>query len=281
MKTIETLQCFNGRQIRIEHFSQSLQCEMKFALFLPPQSEKNDVPLIYWLSGLTCTDENFVQKAGAQRYAAEYGIAILAPDTSPRGENVPDDPDESYDFGLGAGFYVNATQEPWKKNYHMYEYVTEELPQLINTSDLPIDSSRCSISGHSMGGHGALICALRNPDRYRSVSAFSPIVAPSQCPWGNKALSNYLGEEEFVWQTYDANELIKNGASQLPTLIDQGTTDNFLEEQLKTSILEKTCDEVGYDAYIRYQEGYDHSYFFIASFIGEHIAFHNQFLKAD
>tara|TARA_B100001996_G_scaffold382281_1_gene373696 strand:- start:14 stop:778 length:765 start_codon:yes stop_codon:yes gene_type:complete len=254
---------------------------MKFALFLPPQSEKNDVPLIYWLSGLTCTDENFVQKAGAQRYAAEYGIAILAPDTSPRGENVPDDPDESYDFGLGAGFYVNATQEPWKKNYQMYEYVTEELPQLINTSDLPIDSSRCSISGHSMGGHGALICALRNPDRYRSVSAFSPIVAPSQCPWGNKALSNYLGEEEFVWQTYDANELIKNGASQLPTLIDQGTTDNFLEEQLKTSILEKTCDEVGYDAYIRYQEGYDHSYFFIASFIGEHIAFHNQFLKAD
>ena len=140
---------------------------MKFALFLPPQSEKNDVPLIYWLSGLTCTDENFVQKAGAQRYAAEYGIAILAPDTSPRGENVPDDPDESYDFGLGAGFYVNATQEPWKKNYQMYEYVTEELPQLINTSDLPIDSSRCSISGHSMGGHGALICALRNPDRYR------------------------------------------------------------------------------------------------------------------
>ena len=281
MKTIETAQCFNGRQIRIEHFSQSLQCEMKFALFLPPQSEKNDVPLIYWLSGLTCTDENFVQKAGAQRYAAEYGIAILAPDTSPRGENVPDDPDESYDFGLGAGFYVNATQEPWKKNYQMYEYVTEELPLLINTSDLPIDSSRCSISGHSMGGHGALICALRNPDRYRSVSAFSPIVAPSQCLWGNKALSNYLGEEEFVWQTYDANELIKNGASQLPTLIDQGTTDNFLEEQLKTSILEKTCDEVGYDAYIRYQEGYDHSYFFIASFIGEHIAFHNQFLKAD
>ncbi len=280
MKTIETNQCFNGRQLRIKHYSNVLQCDMNFALFLPPQSEKTDVPLLYWLSGLTCTDENFVQKAGAQRYASEYGVAILAPDTSPRGSEIPDDPDKLYDFGSGAGFYVNATQEPWKQNYQMYDYITEELPELINTSNLPIDSTRSSIFGHSMGGHGALICALRNPDKYHSVSAFSPIVAPSQCPWGQKALSGYLGDERFVWQRYDANELIKNGANQIPMLIDQGDADDFLEEQLKTNILEKTCEETKYDAYIRYQEGYDHSYFFIASFIGEHIAFHHQFLKS-
>ncbi len=279
MKTIETKQCFSGRQLRMEHYSEVLNCDMNFALFLPPQAEKTDVPLLYWLSGLTCTDENFVQKAGAQRYASEYGVAILAPDTSPRGSDIPDDPEQSYDFGLGAGFYVNATQEPWKKHYQMYDYITEELPELVNTSNLPVDSTRTSIFGHSMGGHGALVCALRNPDRYHSVSAFSPIVAPSQCPWGQNALSGYLGNEKFVWQRYDTNELIRNGANQIPMLIDQGDADDFLEEQLKTNILEKTCEEMKYDAYIRYQEGYDHSYFFISSFIGEHIAFHHQFLK--
>ena len=273
VEQIAANRCFEGEQLRFRHESHSLGCEMNFSLFLPPAAATGKVPVLYWLSGLTCTDENFVQKAGAQRYAAEHGVAIVAPDTSPRGDTVPDDPEGAWDFGLGAGFYVNATQAPWNVNYRMYDYVTEELPALIE-ENFPVDTGRSSIFGHSMGGHGALTIALRNPGRYRSVSAFSPIVAPTQCPWGEKALGNYLGQDREAWKNYDSCELIKAGASQLPTLVDQGEADDFLEEQLRTELLEAACANSGFDATIRKQPGYDHSYFFIASFIGSHIGFH-------
>jgi len=265
--------CYEGSQLRFTHASHSLGCDMNFSIYLPPQAREQKVPVLYWLSGLTCTDENFVQKAGAQRYAAEHGVAIVAPDTSPRGEGIPDDPEGAWDFGLGAGFYVNATESPWNVNYRMYDYVTEELPALV-AENFPVDASLSSIFGHSMGGHGALTIALRNPDRYRSVSAFAPIVAPTRCPWGEKALGMYLGEDRELWKGYDSCELIASGARQLPMLIDQGEADNFLEEQLKTELLEQTCDEASYPATVRRQAGYDHSYFFIASFVGSHIAFH-------
>ena len=274
--TIERIalnRCFDGEQQRFSYESHSLGCEMNFSIFLPPQAKTEAVPVLYWLSGLTCSDENFVQKAGAQRYAAEYGVAIVATDTSPRGDKVPDDPQGSWDFGLGAGFYVNATEDPWRVNYRMYDYITEEIPALI-AANFPIRPELSAIFGHSMGGHGALTIALRNPDRYRSVSAFSPIVAPTQCPWGNKALSNYLGDDIEKWKNYDSCELIRAGAQQLPMLVDQGEADDFLTEQLRTELLESACNDTGYEATIRRQEGYDHSYFFIASFVGSHIAFH-------
>jgi S-formylglutathione hydrolase len=246
---------------------------MTFSIFLPPQVEQGKVPLVYWLSGLTCTDENFVAKAGAQRYAAELGLAIVAPDTSPRGEGVPDDPDGAWDFGLGAGFYVNATREPWRKHYRMYDYIVDELPALIN-SQFPVDASRVGISGHSMGGHGALTIALKNPGRFRSVTAFSPICSPLNCPWGEKALGNYLGPEREAWREYDTTALLAGAREQLPVLVDQGDADDFLAEQLRTPLLKQACADAGYPMTIRMQEGYDHSYFFIASFIGEHLAFH-------
>lgn len=274
--TIERIalnRCFEGEQQRFSHESQSLGCEMNFSIFLPPQAKTASVPVLYWLSGLTCSDENFVQKAGAQRYAAEHGVAIVATDTSPRGDKIPDDPQGSWDFGLGAGFYVNATEDPWRVNYRMYDYITEEIPALI-AANFPILPELSAIFGHSMGGHGALTIALRNPDRYRSVSAFSPIVAPSQCPWGTKALGNYLGDDIEKWKNYDSCELIRAGAQQLPMLVDQGEADDFLAEQLRTELLESACKDTGYEATIRRQEGYDHSYFFIASFVGSHIAFH-------
>jgi S-formylglutathione hydrolase len=274
--TIERIalnRCFEGEQQRFSHESQSLGCEMNFSIFLPPQAKTASVPVLYWLSGLTCSDENFVQKAGAQRYAAEHGVAIVATDTSPRGDKIPDDPQGSWDFGLGAGFYVNATEDPWRVNYRMYDYITDEIPALI-AANFPILPELSAIFGHSMGGHGALTIALRNPDRYRSVSAFSPIVAPSQCPWGTKALGNYLGDDIEKWKNYDSCELIRAGAQQLPMLVDQGEADDFLAEQLRTELLESACKDTGYEATIRRQEGYDHSYFFIASFVGSHIAFH-------
>jgi len=246
---------------------------MTFSIFLPPQVEQGKVPLVYWLSGLTCTDENFVAKAGAQRYAAELGLAIVAPDTSPRGEGVPDDPDGAWDFGLGAGFYVNATREPWRKHYRMYDYIVDELPALIN-SQFPVDASRVGISGHSMGGHGALTIALKNPGRFRSVTAFSPICSPLNCPWGEKALGNYLGPEREAWREYDTTALLAGAREQLPVLVDQGDADDFLAEQLRTPLLKQACADAGYPMTIRMQEGYDHSYFFISSFIGEHLAFH-------
>ncbi|TXS93282.1 S-formylglutathione hydrolase [Parahaliea aestuarii] len=278
VETIASHRCFEGEQLRLKHRADSLDCDMHFSLYLPPAARGGDVPLLYWLSGLTCSDENFVQKAGAQRYAAEHGVAIVAPDTSPRGEGVPDDPEGAWDFGLGAGFYVNATEAPWDRHYRMYDYLTEELPALL-AEQFPVDTSRAAIFGHSMGGHGALVIALRNPARFQSVSAFAPIVAPSQCPWGEKALGNYLGPDRENWKNYDTCALIEAGALQLPMLVDQGEADNFLEEQLKTALLEQVCSRTGYEATIRRQPGYDHSYFFISSFIGSHIAFHARALE--
>lgn len=266
-------QSFGGQQLRYKHQSTMLNCEMTFSVYLPPQANKGPVPVLYWLSGLTCTDENFVQKAGAQRYAAEHGIAIVCPDTSPRGEGVADDPEGAYDMGLGAGFYVNATQQPWAEHYQMYSYVVDELPAIINT-EFPIDGQRASISGHSMGGHGALIIALKNPGRFKSVSAFAPICSPLNCPWGNKTLSNYLGENLEDWKQYDTVELVKQSTVQLPVLVEQGEGDNFLAEQLKTELLIRASEEAEFPMQIRLQSEYDHSYFFIATFIGEHIAFH-------
>lgn len=251
---------------------------MQFSVFLPPQAVAGDkVPVAYWLSGLTCTDQNFATKSGAQRVAAELGIAIVMPDTSPRGEAVPDDADKAYDFGLGAGFYVDATQAPWNAYYNMYSYIVEELPALVE-AQLPVSSKR-AIFGHSMGGHGALTIALNNPGQYTSVSAFSPIVNPIQCPWGQKALGQYLGEGRASWKRYDTVELIRAGARQLPMLVDQGLADNFLKSQLKTELLEAALQETGYQAEVRYQAGYDHSYYFIATFIEDHLRFHAKYLK--
>ena len=278
IEQIDSHRCFGGRQLRYKHRSQVLGCEMTFSVFLPPQAESVPVPLLYWLSGLTCTDENFVTKAGAQQYAAESGIAIVAPDTSPRGEGVPDDPDGAYDFGLGAGFYVNATQEPWSAHYRMYDYVVDELPGLVN-AQFPVDGDRAGIFGHSMGGHGALTIAMNNSARYRSVSAFAPICSPMQCPWGVKALTNYLGGDRESWKRHDTCELVRGATVHLPVLVDQGGTDNFLQEQLKTELLQQASAEAGYPMEIRMQEGYDHSYFFIASFIGEHVRFHSRHLN--
>ncbi len=273
MEKLSENRCFGGRQLRYSHASDTLSCEMTFSIFLPPQAEDGKVPVLYWLSGLTCTDENFVTKAGAQRYAAEHGIAVVAADTSPRGEGVPDDPDGAYDFGLGAGFYVNATQEPWAKHYHMYDYITQELPALV-AAEFPVDGDRAGISGHSMGGHGALTIALKNPGRYQSVSAFSPICSPLNCPWGEKALGNYLGDDRESWQQYDSCVLVGQAQERLPVLVDQGEADNFLEEQLKTELLQQACESADYPMSINMRPGYDHSYYFIASFIGDHIAFH-------
>ncbi len=277
---------FGGKQMRYRHASSSLNCEMNFSIFIPSDTNNNTVPVIYWLSGLTCTDENFVIKAGAQKYAQEHGIAIVCPDTSPRGDNIPDDPDKSYDLGLGAGFYLNATKKPWIDNYHMYDYLVEELPALIN-KNFKINEEKMSISGHSMGGHGALTIALKNPDLYSSVSAFSPICSPINCPWGEKALSNYIGgnsKDNFEdWAEYDAVELIKKSSehvkNSMPILVDQGDADNFLKEQLKTELLINVSKKENFPMNIRYQAGYDHSYFFIASFIEEHIKFHSRYLK--
>jgi S-formylglutathione hydrolase len=265
--------CFGGRQLRYSHRSAVLDCQMNFSIFLPPQAEAGPVPLVYWLSGLTCTDENFVTKAGAQRYAAELGLAIAAPDTSPRGEDVPDDPAAAYDFGLGAGFYLNATEQPWQQHYRMYDYTRDELPRLIEQA-FPVDGSRVGISGHSMGGHGALVLALRNPGRYSSVTAFAPICSPMNCPWGQKALGGYLGPDRDAWRDYDSTALLAASGERLPVLVDQGDADNFLAEQLHPHLLEQACVAADYPMTIRMQPGYDHSYFFIASFIGEHLAFH-------
>jgi S-formylglutathione hydrolase len=273
MEQIGANRCFGGQQLRFSHASQALGCDMTFSIYLPPQAEEGVVPVLYWLSGLTCTDENFVTKAGAQRYAAEHGIAVVAPDTSPRGEEVPDDPEGAYDFGLGAGFYVNATRAPWSEHYRMYDYVTRELPELVE-ADFPVDATRVGISGHSMGGHGALTIALKNPGRFKSVSAFSPICSPMNCPWGEKALGNYLGEDREAWLDYDSCALVAAASEQLPVLVDQGDADDFLQEQLHTHLLQEACELADYPMTIRMQEGYDHSYFFIASFIGEHLAFH-------
>ena len=253
---------------------------MKFSIFLPPQGKEGKVPLVTFLSGLTCTHENFTHKAGAYGAAAELGLAILAPDTSPRGDDVPDDAD-AYDFGKGAGFYLDATQQPWAKNYRMESYITQELNNLVS-HEFPVTKDCQSIMGHSMGGHGALVTALRHPGRYRSVSAFSPIVAPSQVPWGQKALGAYLGPDASAWAEWDAVALIKAlpaGAERLPLLVEQGEADEFLAGQLRPELLAEACEQTGHPLTLRRHAGYDHSYYFIASFIGEHIAFHARALR--
>ena len=246
---------------------------MRFALFLPPQAKKGPVPALYWLSGLTCTEENFIFKAGAQRVAAELGIALVCPDTSPRGLDLPGEAD-SYDFGSGAGFYVDASEAPWSRNYRMYSYITQELPALV-AAEFPVDPARLGISGHSMGGHGALTIALKNPGLFRSVSAFAPISSASRSPWGEKALAGYLGMDRERWREYDASLLIEErGWSGPPILVDQGSADPFLETQLKPELLQQACARRGVALDLRLREGYDHSYYFIASFIDEHLRFH-------
>ena len=278
LEQISANQSFGGQQLRYKHQSTSLNCEMTFSIYLPPQAQNQSVPVLYWLSGLTCSDENFVQKAGAQQFAAQLGLAIVCPDTSPRGEGVADDPEGAYDMGLGAGFYINATQEPWAKHYHMYDYVVDELPALIN-SEFPVDSQSMAISGHSMGGHGALTIALKNPQRYKSVSAFSPICSPVNCPWGKKVFSHYLGDNKSEWLQHDTVELLKQSPCKIPVLVDQGEADNFLAEQLNTPLLVDQAKQNESLMTVRMQPAYDHSYFFIATFIAEHLAFHSKALS--
>lgn len=265
--------CFGGKQGVFSHQSTATGTGMTFAVYEPPQAADGPVPVLWYLSGLTCTHENAMVKAGAQRIAAERGIMLVFPDTSPRGDGVPDDPDGAYDFGHGAGFYVNATQAPWSANYQMADYIAEELPALI-AANFPADMARQGITGHSMGGHGALTIALRHPGRYKSVSAFSPIVSPMNCPWGHKALGGYIGANQDAWKAYDACTLIADAAERLPILVDQGDADNFLQEQLKSHLLQEACDKAGHPLTLRMQPGYDHSYFFIASFMADHVTWH-------
>ncbi|MDT8428745.1 MAG: S-formylglutathione hydrolase [Pseudomonadales bacterium] len=287
MKQIAESACFGGRQYRFEHHSITLACLMRFSIYLPPLPTETGqgpgmtrLPVLYWLSGLSCTDENFIQKAGAQRLAAELGMILVAPDTSPRGEGVADDPGQAYDLGLGAGFYINASETPWAANYRMFDYVAEELPALV-CRHFPVDPERQSVSGHSMGGHGALVLALRKPACFRSVSAFAPICAPASCPWGRKAFTAYLGTDESAWQQYDATRLM-SGISEftLPLLIDQGDADPFLQEQLQPELLLAAARQNGVSIDYRLRPGYDHSYFYIASFIAEHLQFHFAALTA-
>ena len=277
LKELSSVKTFGGWQKRFSHRSAVLDCDMQFSVFVPPQAELgHPLPVLYWLSGLTCTDENFSTKAGAQRLAAELGIMLVMPDTSPRGEGVADAPDGAYDLGLGAGFYVNATQAPWQRHYQMYDYVSAELPALLNTN---FNLGKAAIAGHSMGGHGALILALRHPQRYTSVSAFAPIVNPMDCPWGQKALSAYLGEDRSQWQQYDACHLLASQSQfSLPMLVDQGLADNFLDTQKLSRPLQLVCQQQGIEAQFRYHQGYDHSYYFIASLIDDHLRFHAQHL---
>ena len=248
---------------------------MRFAAFVPPQAHQSPFPVLWYLSGLTCTEENFTVKAGAQRIAAELGLLLIAPDTSPRGDAVPSDPAGSYDFGLGAGYYIDATEQPWSRNYRMASYIEHELPGLI-TSELPADGARQSIMGHSMGGHGALTIALRNQARFASVSAISPICSPMNCPWGQKALSGYLGSNKERWRRYDACALLDDGARMTELLVDQGAADQFLETQLKPALLERACARASVPLSLRMHEGYDHSYFFISTFIEDHLRWHAQ-----
>ncbi|WP_244993578.1 S-formylglutathione hydrolase [Pseudidiomarina sediminum] len=276
VKLVNAVRCFDGEQRRYEHLSDTLNCTMQFSLYLPPKAlQGKHVPAVVWLSGLTCSDENFSSKAGAQRVAARLGIALIIPDTSPRGDEVADD--DAYDFGKGAGFYVNATQAPWSQHYQMYDYITKELLDLCHTH-FPLNG-KLSISGHSMGGHGALIMALKEHDQFRSVSAFAPIAHPSACPWGHKAFSGYLGDDRAQWHAYDAVELMRQGHKCPPLLVDQGSADNFLAEQLNFSTLKETVEARHFAAQLRLQDGYDHSYYFIASFIEDHLEFHATYLN--
>jgi len=276
MERIEHRAASGGWQDVYRHTSQVLGCDMNVAVYLPPQAATQPLPVLYWLSGLTCNEQNFITKAGAQRYAAEHGVILVVPDTSPRGDDVADA--EGYDLGKGAGFYLNATEQPWAAHYRMYDYVVEELPALID-AQFQTTGAR-SISGHSMGGHGALVIALKNPGRYKSVSAFSPIVAPTRVPWGQKAFTAYLGEDRARWAAWDASELVTSATERLPLLVDQGGGDEFLDTQLQPQWLQAACTAAGHPLTLRLQPGYDHSYYFISSFIGEHIAHHAKALYA-
>jgi len=278
MKEIESVKESDGYLNRYQHQSSCCDCEMTFSVYLPPQARDTQVPALYWLSGLTCSDDNARTKGGFQRFAAKHGIAIVFPDTSPRGENVADEP-ERYDLGQGAGFYVNSTQDPWRPHYQMFDYVSAELPSLLE-ANLPLIPGLKSVSGHSMGGHGALICALKLPGEYRSVSAFAPITNPFLCGWGKGCFGAYLGDDETAWEAYDASCLVQGGARVVDILIDQGEGDEFLHEgQLLPDNFQAACDAAGQSLTIRMQPGYDHSYHFIASFIEDHFDYHARFLK--
>jgi len=277
MKTISEHKCFGGVQGYYSHASKEIGLEMKFSVFQPPQAKSGKVPVLYYLAGLTCTEETFAIKAGAQRIAADLGLTLVAPDTSPRGANIPGESD-SWDFGVGAGFYVDATREPWTRHYRMYGYVTHELPALI-AGKFAADADRQGIFGHSMGGHGALVCALRNPGQYKSLSAFAPIAAPMRCPWGKKAFKGYLGDDQAAWREYDASELVKRARFAGPILVDQGLADKFLSDQLSPEVFEAACRDAGQPLTLRRQEGYDHGYFFISTFMEDHLRHHAEQLK--
>ena len=276
---VSSTRCFGGTQHVFRHRSETTGTDMRFAAFVPPEGAAAKLPVVWFLAGLTCTEENFTVKAGAQRVAAELGLVLIAPDTSPRGEGVPDDPDGAYDFGLGASFYLDATQEPWARNYRMESYIMRELPEVV-TQTLPVDAKRQGIMGHSMGGHGALTLALRHPGHFASVSAFAPIASPMNCPWGEKALGGYLGGDRAAWRGHDACALIEDGARLPALLVDQGTGDGFLEDQLKPHLLEAACGKAGIKLTMRRQEGYDHSYFFISTFVEDHLRWHAKALAA-
>jgi S-formylglutathione hydrolase len=273
IETVSTNVSFGGQQGVYRHKSSATGTDMMFSVFVPEHEKGARLPVIYYLSGLTCTHANVTEKGEFRAACAELGLIFVAPDTSPRGEDVPDDPAAAYDFGLGAGFYVNATQAPYDRHYKMYDYVVDELPQLVE-ANFPIDPARAGITGHSMGGHGALTIGLRNPEKFKTVSAFSPIVSPINCPWGQKALGSYLGEDRAYWRAHDACALIEDGARTGDLLIDQGEGDQFLEEQLRTHLLAEACNQAGQAATIRMQPGYDHSYYFISSFMADHLRWH-------
>jgi S-formylglutathione hydrolase len=276
LETVSTWRCFDGALSVFEHPSRACNCKMRFAVFVPPQAQTQRIPVLWFLSGLTCTWENVMTKAGLQRTAAELGVMVVAPDTSPRGEGVPDDP--SYDLGQGAGFYLTATQPPWAMHYRMDQYIAEELQQLVAENFPFADMRRQGITGHSMGGHGALTLHLKHPQTYRSVSAFSPIVAPTQVPWGQKAFTAYLGEDRNAWREYDACELVRTRASSAHVLIDQGSADQFLARELRPELFVLAAEPAGQQVTLRMQHGYDHSYYFIATFIDEHLRWHAQAL---
>jgi len=271
METVSTNRSFAGTQGVYSHASAETGTEMTFAVYVPDHEEGAKLPVVWYLSGLTCTHANVMEKGEYRRVASELGLIIVAPDTSPRGKGVPDD--EAYDMGQGAGFYVDAIEGPWAEHFRMRSYIEKELPALI-AKEFPVDMERQAIFGHSMGGHGALTIALRNPDRYKSVSAFSPIVSPINCPWGEKALGGYIGSDKAAWREYDACALIEDGARVADILVDQGTSDNFLDEQLKPQLLAEACDKAGIKLSLNMREGYDHSYYFISTFMAEHLRWH-------
>jgi S-formylglutathione hydrolase len=280
IETISETRCFGGRMGFYSHPSQVNNCTMRFAVFVPPQAEHGNVPVLTFLSGLTCTEENFMVKSGAQRVAAELGIMLVSPDTSPRGDGVADDPDAAYDFGLAAGFYLNATRQPWSRHYHMYDYVTTELQSVV-FQNFPGDAQRHGLTGHSMGGHGALTIGLRNPEIFSSISAFAPICTTLHSPWGQKALRHYLGEDTTTWLDYDAAEVARNvadGPLRSPILVDQGLDDMWLQEQLKPELFEAACAASGLPLEVRRHAGYDHGYYFISTFIEDHLRYHAELL---